>query len=257
MKKVASEMIVAEGASDMGRVRKNNEDNFAVLPPPRLMSGLNSLFIVADGMGGAQAGEVASSLAIQELTRWFSADADRTLRGTETNWPGELTDAVSHANYMVRLTATKDPDKFGMGTTLVVAALVGDQLYIANVGDSRAYLVSDSRVYQITRDHSWVAEQVRAGAIAAGAARRHPRRNVLTRAIGVSDNVAPDVTTYELIPGDRIVLCTDGLHGLVDDEEIRNIITSNEPDSAVHALIDLANERGAPDNVTAIVAKFG
>ena len=93
-----------------------------------------------------------------------------------------------------------------MGTTLVVAALVRDQLYIANVGDSRAYLVSDSRVYQITRDHSWVAEQVRAGTIAAGVARRHPRRNVLTRAIGVSDNVAPDVTTYEPFPA--IALCS-------------------------------------------------
>jgi serine/threonine protein phosphatase PrpC len=249
-------MIVADGASDQGRVRKNNEDNFAVLPPPRLMSGLNSLFIVADGMGGAQAGEVASSLAIQELTRWFAADADRTLRGTETNWREELTDAIVHANYVVRLAATKDSDKFGMGTTLVVAALVGEQLYIANVGDSRAYLVSDSRVYQITHDHSWVAEQVRAGAIAVSAARRHPRRNVLTRAIGVADNVLPDITTYELIPGDRIVLCSDGLHGMVDDEEIRAIASNHEPAAAVQSLIELANERGAPDNVTAVVAEF-
>jgi serine/threonine protein phosphatase PrpC len=250
-------MIVADGATDLGRVRKNNEDNFAVLPPPRLMSGLDSLFIVADGMGGAQAGEVASSIAIQELTRWFSADADRTLRGTQTDWRGELADAVIHANYAVRLVATKDPDKFGMGTTLVVAALVGDQLHVANVGDSRAYLVSDSRVYQITRDHSWVAEQVRAGAIAVSAARRHPRRNVLTRAIGVAENVTPDVTTYELMPGDRVVLCSDGLHGLVEDDEIRTITSSNEPAAAVQTLIDLANERGAPDNVTAIVAQFG
>ncbi|HEX5418085.1 MAG TPA: Stp1/IreP family PP2C-type Ser/Thr phosphatase [Chloroflexota bacterium] len=249
-------MIVAEGASDQGRVRKNNEDNFAVLPPPRLVSGLDSLLIVADGMGGAQAGEVASGLAIQELTRWFSADADRTLRGTDTDWPGELTDAVVHANYVVRSTAVRDADKFGMGTTLVVAALVGDTLYVANVGDSRAYLVSDSTVYQITRDHSWVAEQVRAGAIAMSVARRHPRRNVLTRAIGVADNVAPDVTPYELMPGDHIVLCSDGLHGMVDDEEIRKVTTSCPPAVAVHSLIDLANERGAPDNVTAIVAQY-
>jgi len=254
--KVVSEMILARGLSDQGRVRKNNEDNFAILLRPSLLPGLDALLVVADGMGGVQAGEVASALTIRELTKWFSRDLERTLRGTETDWEGEIADAIGRANQVIWQTASNDSAKFGMGTTVVVAMVVGDRLTLAHVGDSRGYLVSDASVYQITDDHSWVAEQVRAGALAVSDARRHPRRNILTRALGVSETVATDVSTVELMPGDRIVLCTDGLHGMVEDDEIRRIVSGVSPDTAVQELVNLANARGAPDNVTVVVGLY-
>lgn len=249
--------IEASGATDPGRVRANNEDSYAIFLPPKLIHGLDALLIVADGMGGHQAGEVASGIVIDTF-RWRFGSDDSTAPDTDhQDWPRDLEEAVVEANRAVRLAAARDPTKLGMGSTAVAAAIHGDRLDLVNLGDSRAYLVSGAAIYQLSVDHSWVAEQVRAGTLAPAAARRHPQRNMLTRAVGAADLARPDLHTFELLPGDRVVLCSDGLTNLVSDGELAQLVSS-EPDlaRAVDQLIHRACQRGAPDNVTVVIGAY-
>ncbi|HVP30459.1 MAG TPA: Stp1/IreP family PP2C-type Ser/Thr phosphatase [Myxococcota bacterium] len=234
----------AAAATDVGRRRRNNEDSFAVAPE-------HGLFLVADGMGGHTAGQVASDTAAKEVLAAIAA------AGAGPTSPSErLRAAVTSANDAIFQMAKRKPELAGMGTTLVGLLTIGERAALAHVGDSRAYLVRRARVRQLTDDHSLVGELQRRGELTADAAQRHPHRHVLTRALGVRRGVEPDLAELSLTPGDVFVLCTDGLTTHVRDEEIAEIVEA-EPDEqvAAKALVDLANERGGEDNVTVVIVK--
>ena len=222
--------------SDVGSTRTGNEDRFLARPP---------LFAVADGMGGHQAGEVASELAISLLDE--TADRSPVL-GTDS-----LVDALERSNAAIRREARLRADLAGMGTTCTVAVLDGE-IHIAHVGDSRAYRFRAARLEQLTDDHSLVASMVREGRMDPAAAMTDGRRNIITRALGAEDQVRVDVVSADLAPGDRLLLCSDGLHGQVDDAAIATVLRDEpDPARAVDRLIGLANAAGGEDNVTVIV----
>ena len=253
--------------TDVGRARAHNEDavGFSEPPPPELYPRENcfylqppspmvraakgAIFIVADGMGGHQAGEVASRMAINRIIQNYYADPDPNIQTA-------LIRAVQAANAEIYAHAQASPAQSGMGTT-VVAAVVKDsgEVQIAHVGDSRAYFVRGKQIKQITKDHSWVQEQVEAGVLTPEQARTHPQRNVITRALGSKPDVLVDSHQGKLDPGDVLVLCSDGLSGLVSDEEIRQVVTSQPPQQAAHTLVNMANERGGTDNISVVVLK--
>lgn len=225
-------------ASDTGRVRQANEDSYLVV---------DGLFAVADGMGGHQAGEVASHLALETLHAEFTA------AGTDV-----LVRAVENANHTLVSRSTADPELAGMGTTLVAMALVDaagrDAIGVVNVGDSRLYLLSDGELAQITEDHSLVATMERQGRLTAAEAAVHPQRNILTRALGIDGAVLVD--SWEILPvvGDRYLICSDGLFNEVDENRISATLRRiADPSEACRELIRLANEGGGRDNITCVV----
>src|SRR5579859_5553006 len=234
--------------TDVGRRREHNEDNMAFVIPkdPLVMANKGALFIVADGMGGHAAGEVASEIAVDTISNMYYQD-DSEEGGVS------LLRAIRRANASIHQRAAENMLRTGMGTTCVAAVLRGNIAYIANVGDSRAYLLRGNQVVQITRDHSWVAEQVRAGLLTEDQARTHTQRNVITRCLGTQADVEIDVFPEQIEEKDALVLCTDGLSGLVSDDEIRRIVDQSGPQESVYHLVERANENGGPDNITAIV----
>lgn len=240
--------------SDPGQVRELNEDDLGTPETmeisPDLVERMGRLYAVADGMGGHAAGEVASRQAIFTLFKEYyaSPSAEITKR---------MKEAIEAANVEVHAQASLDRTKAGMGTTLVAAVLQSDGLYVANVGDSRAYLVRKQGIEQVTRDHSWVNEQVQAGIITEQEAREHLYRNIITRSLGTKSGVEIDFFQRKVQSGDVLVLCCDGLSNEVEDDEIARIVSTTNPQEAAQALIDLANQRGGPDNVTAIVVRIG
>lgn len=244
-------LVVIGKQTHPGRVRETNQD---ALGTPA-MFGIDSqrqaergiLVAIADGMGGQQAGEVASQTAIETLFESYYR-----LRGADRSIA--LRAGFADANRRVLALARSDAAKTNMGTTLVAAVIQDAQLIIANVGDSRAYLIQGTEIRQVTLDHSWVAEQVRAGVLTAEQARRHIYRNVITRAIGGQATVEPDLFTEQLQPDHMLVLCSDGLSNMLAPQEILVTLKGNpNPDQAAQALAALANERGATDNVSVIV----
>jgi len=249
--------IVYKGITDVGRKREANEDSFAVVPE-------DSLFVVADGMGGHAAGEVASRLAVTAISDFIAS----TRRDTEITWPFEydmsmsiegnrLRTAIRLANQRILDTISHKKDLEGMGTTLVGAMVSEGKACVGHVGDSRAYLIHDGEINQITSDHSWVNEQVKLGFLTRNDASRHPFRNVVTRALGSKEDVVVDLAEQPLEPGDYLVLCSDGLNSMLEDEEIASIVMENDGDidAAARALVARANERGGEDNVTVILIK--
>jgi protein phosphatase len=228
------------GASDIGRVRSNNQDHY-------LARDDLQLWVVADGMGGHRGGEVASQIACDTVGRAYAA---HTVDG--------LVDAVESANAAVFQAGSGDPDLTGMGTTIVALAMVNDEgevvLAIANVGDSRAYRLSGGELEQLTNDHSLVADLVREGSLSPEEAAVHPQRNILTRVLGVYDDVPVDVLTVLPRQGDRYVLCSDGLFNEVPEPAMATVLRRmSDPDEAAHELVRLANEGGGRDNVTVVV----
>lgn len=237
--------------SDVGKVRDHNEDWVAVHDPPVLeMKRKGRLFTVADGMGGYLAGEVASKLAVETVQREYYADPSE-------DPATRLRNAVQAANSLVYMSAHSDSSHAGMGTTIVTTALVGRKAYIASVGDSRAYVVHRGQLSQITQDHSFVGEQIRAGLLTKEQARVHPQRNVITRALGSQPTVQVDSFEGDLSNGDVLLLCTDGLTGHVPEERIRDLLMQLPPKEAVQRLIEAANEGGGTDNISAIVLRVG
>lgn len=246
-----------QARTDPGKVRENNEDAFGAMPDWRKKLGLSDeilqqrghLFAVADGMGGHAAGEVASQLAIQTLfNRYYHGE-----------WAGPketLLAAIAAANQAIFEKAEANSAMHGMGTTLVVALYHPQHSLIANVGDSRAYLYRSGKITQITRDHSWVAEQVHSGVITEKEARHHPLRNVITRSLGNEPQITPDIFDLPPLPGDTLLLCSDGLSNLVQDKEMAGILRSYPLDEAADRLLELALERGAPDNVTLVLIQL-
>lgn len=234
--------------TDKGKVRERNED-FLSVPPPWVDSATlqtkGMLYVVADGVGGHAAGLTASRTAVERTVQEYYGDSDPDMAQS-------LGRAIRVANDAILQQADEDPAFSGMGSTLVAAVLRGDELLVANLGDSRAYLVRGRSTRQISRDHTWVQEQVDAGSITPKEARTHPRKNVITRSLGVSPDLRVDFFAERLRAGDKILLCTDGICGPVSDEEISQTLRKNEPQRAVKRLVDLANERGGFDNSTAV-----
>lgn len=236
--------------TDVGRRREHNEDNMAYVIPKdhHVLAAKGALFIVADGMGGHAAGEVASEIAVDTVSNVYYMDDNIDVAGP-------LLQAIKRANAAIHQRAAENMLRSGMGTTCVAAVLRGNTAYIANVGDSRAYLIRQGQVKQISLDHSWVAEQVRAGLLTEEQARTHAQRNVITRSLGTQPDVEVDVFRETIQAGDTVVLCTDGLSGLVSDEDLVRIVEQSVPQESVYHLVERANENGGPDNITAIVVQ--
>ena len=234
-------VVDAAGLTDPGRVRRRNEDAFLCDPP---------LFAVADGMGGAQAGELASRIAVA---------AFREARSVATADPGaRLRSIIQEANRRIYARAARDPDVAGMGTTVTAALVSGSEVAVGHVGDSRAYRIRDGALEQLTNDHSLVADLVRSGRISPEEAELHPQRSVITRALGTDPAVEVDSFSLELRPGDVFLLCSDGLTSMVDDADLLAAV-SREPDlsAAARALVDAANREGGEDNVTVVLFSIG
>jgi protein phosphatase len=239
-------------ATDVGRRRTQNEDSHVVWVPedPVVRERLGVLMVVADGMGGALAGEVASRIAAETVRRMWEdspGPADAAALGR----------AIEEANHLIHHQSESRPDHRGMGTTCTAVAVVRRRVLIAHVGDSRVYLVHGGAGRTLTRDHSLVAQLLADGHLTEEQARVDPRRNVVSRSVGVSENVDVDVVEVAepLADGDILVLSSDGLHGLVSDEEIAAAATGHGPAEAGRALIALANARGGPDNITVVIAR--
>ncbi len=229
--------------TDIGVKREMNQDYFYTSEDAVGM--LPNLFLVADGMGGHKAGEFASRCA----TETFVSTAQKA-RSTDIN--EILCACAERANDAVLSYANRHLEMRGMGTTLVVAVLKGNTLYVANVGDSRLYVIGED-ICQVTEDHSLVAEMVRMGEMDAQSAKRHPDRNIITRAVGVEPQVRVDVFTRTLLPGEKVLLCSDGLSNMVEDEELCRIANSDQSHEAkTEQMIQLANSNGGRDNITVI-----
>lgn len=236
--------------TDIGRRRSVNQDNLAQRVPedPQEVERNGALFVVADGMGGHAAGEIASTIAVNTIcSAYFDNPSGDVLQG--------LAQAIKQANDAILSIARENTDHAGMGTTLVAAVLCQGILYVANIGDSRAYIIRHGRLRQLTEDHSWVAEQVRAGVLTEDQARSHVHRNVITRSLGTQSNVTADVFVEPAREGDILILCSDGLHGYVNDELLAATTKTYEPVEAARRLIDLANEAGGPDNITVTIIR--
>jgi serine/threonine protein phosphatase PrpC len=242
--------LAAAKLTDVGRKRPHNEDHveYYVPPDPQQRAIKGAICLVADGMGGHQAGEVASHGAVDAVIAQYYGDPDPDV-GTS------IVRAIRAANKQIHSQAQADPSKSGMGTTLVAAVVLGRKVYVANVGDSRAYLINRTGITQITEDHSWVEEQVRAGLLTPEQARRHPQRNLVTRALGSKPAVEVDLFEGEISAGDTLLLCSDGLTGRVKDQEIATIVRENLPIEAARLLVDQANERGGNDNITVLIVR--
>jgi protein phosphatase len=228
--------------TDVGKTRDHNEDSFGVGQGEQA-ERLGDLLVVCDGMGGHAAGEVASKIGVDTILSIYYGDASEDRARV-------LEQAFEQANEQIY-----ERGHGSMGTTGVAALLLHDALHVANVGDSRAYLIRDGEIRQISRDHSFVGDQLAAGLITADQARSSPHRNVITRALGYQSGVTVDLFRWPLQIDDIIVLCSDGLHGLVSDAEIVRIAGEATPETAVRQLIDLANSRGGTDNITVAIAQ--
>ena len=240
----------------VGMKRSGNEDSYCALVGPNSPPGTDALLAVADGMGGHQSGEVASALAIQELVSRLSSDGtgDSTLPGGGGR-EALMQRVVQEANAEVNRAATR-PETRGMGTTLTSAVLAGPDLFVAHVGDSRAYLLRKGKLRQITQDHSWVAEEVARGALTPQQARDHPRKNVLTRALGIAPTVQVDTMRVDAEDGDVFLLCSDGLNSLVTDDEIGLALSKEDPQEACQSLVERANSLGGHDNITVVITRM-
>ncbi|MBP8128122.1 MAG: Stp1/IreP family PP2C-type Ser/Thr phosphatase [Candidatus Hydrogenedentes bacterium] len=237
--------------SNVGRKRKNNEDACMLCVPqdPGLAAQRGLLFAVADGMGGASAGEFASRMALRLTTSCYYRSDDPSI-------PHALRDAVETANLKVFEESEVNPLLSGMGTTISVLVAVGEYGYIAHVGDSRVYLLRDGApLQQITHDHSLVAEQMRCGLLTEEEARNHSMKNLITRAVGIKNEVKVDMYAVRLERGDQLLICTDGLSNQVPDRDIAPLIQAAAPREAARRLVNAALENGGSDNVTAALLR--
>lgn len=241
--------LIASGNTDIGRKRKTNQDSYH-------LNLEKKLFVVADGMGGHNGGDIASQMAVKVLPEYVN-----------NNYQMEplllLTGSIKESNRSIKLFGETHPELVGMGTTVVSFLFKGPNIYIGNVGDSRAYLINQKKIYQLSRDHSLVQEKLNYGVYDRDQAALDPQKNVLVRTVGFEDDVEVDVFTYKVNKNDIFLCCSDGLHGKVSDEDMLYLINKIIPDPAlanqesadkvIKALIDQANDNGGQDNITAIV----
>jgi serine/threonine protein phosphatase PrpC len=235
--------------SHIGKVRDINEDSYCFLEKDY------DLFIVADGLGGHSAGEVASLLAVDNIRdhiiKYISVNREKQLI------KGIIYEAFHKANENIYLYSKENFFCDGMGTTATLALRIGSTLYIGHVGDSRAYIIRDNNIEQITLDHSLVAELIRSGNITEAEAIKYPWKNIITRALGIDENIKVDIFTVSFLPRDILVLCTDGLSNFVDKYEIEKVaLEVNDSNEVCERLVSMANKRGGYDNITVLVAKY-
>ena len=242
------------GETEIGRVRDHNEDSILRLGGEQSPPGVDALLVVADGMGGHAAGEVASKLTVEHIEQRFTSGAFAS--ATADEFEEALRTLLQNVNQVVH-TAGQDTDKRGMGTTCTLVAIKGDHLYYAHVGDSRAYLLRGRKLEQVTDDHSWVEDMVRAGSLSKEEARTHPNRNVITRAIGLDVSVVVDTGVCALRDGDLVMLCSDGLNSMISDEEIHNVLEGSSHENICTDLIAAANQSGGHDNTSVVTACMG
>jgi len=258
------------GRTDVGKARDHNEDSFLVADLTTRRASLQpevrehdvgrrgTLFMVADGMGGAAAGEVASEMATTTVYNHMVKAWGGDQEVSEQRFAYRLKEAVELANQQIHEYASNHLEVRGMGTTTTAAGVFQGALYLTQIGDSRGYLVRQGRIAQITKDQSLMQRLVDAGELTEEEAAVSERRNIILQALGPDPHVKVDLTRQELRAGDLLVMCSDGLSGLVKKEEILGIVTqATDLVTACKELIDLANDRGGPDNITCIVAKFG
>lgn len=234
----------SSGITDTGSKRKNNQDSIFFSDEP--VGSLPNLYIVADGMGGHRAGDKASRMAIDITVEFIK-------KSTIENPIAILKRAMIYANNEIYKSANKDPDLVGMGTTMVAAVALDGKLYVANVGDSRLYVVGND-IRQITMDHSLVEEMIRSGELERKKGRNHPEKNIITKAMGSRDEVIPDFFEIDMEPEDKYILCSDGLSNMVEDDEIRDIVMDyHDIKDAARALVDRANYYGGSDNISVVI----
>ncbi len=249
--------IVSGGVTDLGRVRTNNEDCFKIVDPLHL-------FVLSDGMGGEAHGEIASAMAVETVVKHCldmeANPAAAVIGAVEPKWSARtkrLSTAVHLANRNIFKSAEGNPEQHGMGATLTAVWINGTKLSIAHVGDSRAYLLRGGSLLQLTRDHSLVAEQVRRGILTAAEAEESDMQSVLLRALGAQAEIQVDAEEHTLFPRDILLLCSDGLTRVVTEPEIAGTLQAEtNPSTAAEKLVALANERGGPDNITVVIARF-
>ena len=238
-------MIKTFSMTDIGKKRKMNQDT--VYTSEQGIGNLPNLFIVADGMGGHKAGDYASKVTVETFVSEIGNSQDEDPQKL-------LFEAALKANQVIHKRSLEHADYNGMGTTVVAASCIGTTLNVLNVGDSRLYILNNKEIRQITRDHSLVEEMVRRGGLAREAARNHPDKNIITRAIGVMDTVEPDFYRVELAQGDLVLMCTDGLTNMLEDEEIRMIINgARDLVEKTERLVEEANKNGGKDNITVLL----
>ena len=236
------------GATDTGNMRDNNEDCFYAM---------DDLFIVADGMGGHRAGEVASSLSVDAFITSFTGNLNRTSKIQAGHIKKILLRSIRSANDAVFKKSLLNSGYSGMGTTFTACFVYKDTAHIIHVGDSRAYLCRDKNIDLLTSDHTLVGELYRLGEITYEETYNHPQKNYLTNVLGVSDEINPDYLSLDILPGDSIIICSDGLNSMINDEMILKISEKYpEPGDTVKKLIESALKKGGNDNVTVILIKF-
>lgn len=248
--------ISCAGRTEVGCVRKHNEDNFLLEPDL-------GLFVVADGLGGHAAGEVASRIVVDKISEFIGNTAER-----DRTWPVEYEADLSYdgnrlkaalllADQGIQDDIRTSPERESMGSTVVACLVHDDLVTLVHVGDSRAYLLDPGGIRQVTRDHSWVADQVASGILTPDEARRHPFRNVITQALGNGGDLDVAIQELHVKKMDRILLCSDGLSGMVQDREIWEVVQkAKDMDAAAHALVARAMESGGEDNITVVLVAF-
>ncbi len=237
----------AFGMTDIGRMRKNNQDYLYISETS--VGNLPNIFIVADGMGGHKAGEVASRKAVEMIL-------DSIRNSDKTDPVSIMEEAVEVANEEIYQMSRDNQELEGMGTTLVAATVLEQDFYVANIGDSRLYVINDD-IHQITRDHSFVEEMVSRGELDKESARTHAKKNVITRAVGIESGTCADFFQVRFKPGDKILICSDGLSNMIPDENLKIIVRKELPvEELVNELVYTANHNGGADNITAIVVEL-
>jgi protein phosphatase len=257
------------GRTDVGRTREHNEDTFAVADLTTFNASLQpevrqhtlgprgSLFMVADGMGGAAAGEVASQMAAETILAEMDARWRNSQSADAETFAHALKAATETANSRIHAYAAAHPENRGMGTTATIAGLLGDTLFLCQVGDSRGYVVRNGEAIQITKDQSLMQKLIEAGEMTPEEAEVSERRNIILQALGPEAKIKVDLTSQQLMRGDTLILCSDGLSGQVRAHEIAEVVrTESDLVNVCKRLIDLANEAGGPDNITVVAARF-
>jgi serine/threonine protein phosphatase PrpC len=235
--------------TDKGLLREINEDSCMIIPG---CSSSPYAFIIADGMGGHNCGEIASRMAVDSVSEFIRQNSGRL---NSSNMQQELRAAVEQANSAVYKKSMESDEFSGMGTTLTMAVIDGNTLTAAHVGDSRLYLIRGGEIRQLTQDHSYIGELLRNGTLTREEAENHPRRNIITRAVGCTPEILVDIISQEIEEYDIFVLCTDGLTNKICEDEISGIVRDNEPEEACLRLIEAAIRQGGDDNITVIVIK--
>ena len=234
------------GRTDVGIIRSGNEDSYFMLPE-------EGIFVVADGMGGHAAGEVASEMAVETISQGLQGVVGRS----DAEAAHMIRLAIHRANAEIFQRTVDEPEKRGMGTTATALVINRTRYMVGQVGDSRAYLLRDGRLTQLTKDHSYVQEQVDAGYLTPEQARTHPYSNVITRCVGANSDVVPDIYVGTLHTGDLFLLASDGLTGMLEDHELHGILNTNEtPARLVDLMVGEANRKGGLDNITVLVVRI-